>query len=130
MKGEVFVSSFLLLSDWPLAWSLNLGPAQRGWAVCHFAGRAGRGGAGAGGRGAGGGADAAGRGEGRGLRGFGYGGADQSSAGVLAHVEEGGVVEEEGGGQAPSLAPRGPQHHLTASLKTGKRQLATTGCQG
>lgn len=96
--------------------------------MCHFAGGAGRGGAGAGGGGAGGGADAAGRGEWGGLGGFGYGGADQSNAGVLAHVEEGGVVEEEGGREAPSLAPRGPQHHLTAPLKTGKGQLATTGC--
>lgn len=127
VKGEVLVSSFLLLSDWPLARSLNLGSAQRGRAVCHFAGGAGRGGAGAGGRGAGGGTDAAGRGEGGGLGGFGYGGADQSSAGVLAHVEEG-MVEEEGGREAPSLGPRGPQHHLTAPLKTGKGQLATTGC--
>lgn len=125
VKGEVLVSSSLLLSDWPLVWSLNLGPSQRGRAMCHFAGGAGRGGAGAGGRRAGCGADAAGRGKGRG---FGYGGADESSARVLAHVEQGGVVEEEGGGQAPSLAPRGPKHHLAAPLKTGKRQLATTGC--
>lgn len=70
VKGEVLVSSFLLLSDWPLARSLNLGSAQRGWAVCHFAGGAGRGGAGAGGGGAGGGAYAAGKGEGGGLGGF------------------------------------------------------------
>ena len=108
MKGEVPVSSGLLLSDWPLVRSLDLGAAQRGRAVCHFAGGAGRGGAGAGGRGAGRGADAAGGGEGGGLGGFGYGGADQPSAGVLAHVEEGRVVEEEGGGEA-TLARRGPQ---------------------
>lgn len=95
--------------------------------MCHFAGGTGRGGAGAGGGGARGGADAADRGEGGGLGGFGYGGADQSSARVLAHVEEGWVVEEEGGGEAPCLAPRG-QHHLTGPLKTGKRQLTTTGC--
>lgn len=129
VKGEVLVSSFLLLlSDWPFARSLNLGSAQRGWAVCHFAGGAGRGGARAGGGGAGCGAYAASRGEVGGLGGFGQGSADQSSTGVLAHVEEGGVVEEEGGGEAPSLAPRGPQYHLTGPLKTGKRQLATTGC--
>lgn len=64
VKGEVPVSSFLLLSDWPLAWSLKLGSAQGGRAVCHFAGGAGRGGTGARGGGARGGADAAGRGEG------------------------------------------------------------------
>lgn len=128
VKGEVPVSSFLLLSDWPLVWSLNLGPAQRWWAVCHFAGGAGRGWAGAGGGRAGGGTDAAGQGEGGGLGGFGYGSADQSSAGVLAHVEKSGVVEEERGREASSLAPRAPQQHFTASLKTGKRQLATTGC--
>lgn len=62
--------------------------------MCHFAGGAGRDGTGAGGRGAGGGADAAGRGEGGGA--FGDGRAEQSSTGVLAHVEEGWVVEEEG----------------------------------
>lgn len=128
VKGEVLNSSFLLPSDWPLVWSLNLGPTQRWWAVCHFTGGAGRGRAGAGGGGAGGGADAAGRGEGGGLGGFGYGGADQPSARVLTHVKEGGVVEKERGREASSLAPRGSQHHLTASLKTGKRQLATTGC--
>lgn len=96
--------------------------------MCHFTGGTGRDRAGARGRRARSGTDAAGRGEGGLLGGFGYGGADQSSAGVLAHVEEGGVVEEEGGGEASSLARRGPQHHLTGPLKTGKRQLATTGC--
>lgn len=96
--------------------------------MCHFAGGAGRGRTGARRRGARGGADAAGRGEGRRLGGFGYGGADQSSARVLAHVEEGRVVEEEGRREAPSLAPGGSQHDLVAPLKTGKRQLATTGC--
>lgn len=96
--------------------------------MSHFAGGAGGGGTGAGGRGARGGADAAGQGEGGGLGGFGNGGADQSGTGVLAHVEQGRVVEEEGGGQGPSLASGGPQHHLAATLKTGKRQLATTGC--
>lgn len=121
VKGEVIVSSFLLLSDWPLVGSLDLGPAQRGRAVCHFAGGAGRGGAGAGRGGAGCGADAAGRGEGRGLGDFGYGGADQSGVGILAHVEEGGVVEEEGGGDAPPLTPGCPQHHLAPTLKSGKR---------
>lgn len=89
--------------------------------MCHFAGGAGRGGAGAGRGGAGRGANAAGRGEGRGLGDFGYSGADQSGVGILAHVEEGWVVEEEGGGEAPSLAPRSPQHHLTPTLKSGKR---------
>lgn len=128
VKGEVPVSSFLLLSDWPLLWSLNLGPTQRWWAVCHFAGGAGRGGAGAGGGRAGSGTDAAGRGKGGGLRGFGYGSADQSSARVLAHVEQSRVVEEKRRREASSLTPRGPQHHFTSSLKTGKRQLATTGC--
>lgn len=96
--------------------------------MCHFDGGAGGDGAGAGRGGAGGGAHAAGRGEGGSLGGFGYGGADQSSAGILAHVEEGGMVEEERRREASSLAPRGPQHHLTAPFKTGKRQLATTGC--
>lgn len=94
VKGEVTVSSFLL-SDWPVVWSLDLGPSQRGRAVCHFDGGAGRGGARAGRRGAGGGTDAAGRRERGGLGGFGYGGTEQSSGGVLAHVEEGRVVEEE-----------------------------------
>lgn len=94
--------------------------------MCHFAGGAGGGRTGARRRGAGGGADAAGRGEGRGLGGFGYGGADQSR--VLAHVEEGRVVEEEGRWEPSSLAPGGSQHDLVAPLKTGKRQLATTGC--
>lgn len=62
--------------------------------MCHFAGGAGRNRTGAGGRGARGGADAAGRGEGGGA--FGHGRAEQAGAGVLAHVEEGRVVEEEG----------------------------------
>ncbi len=96
--------------------------------MCHFAGGAGGGRAGAGRGGARGGADAACRRKRGRLGGFGYGGADQSSAGILAHVKEGGMVEEEGGREASSLAPRGSQHHFTPPLKTGKRQLATTGC--
>lgn len=62
--------------------------------MCHFAGGAGRNRTGAGRRGTRGGADAAGRGEGGGA--FGHSRAEQSSAGVLAHVKEGRVVEEEG----------------------------------
>ncbi|MEQ2160606.1 hypothetical protein GOODEAATRI_001009, partial [Goodea atripinnis] len=109
-------------------WSLDLGPPQGRRTVCHFGGGAVGGRAGAGRGGAGRGADAVGRGEGRGLGDFGYSGADQSSAGVLAHVEKGGVVKEDGGGKSTSLAPGGPQHHLAAALKSGKRQLTTTGC--
>lgn len=63
--------------------------------MCHFAGGAGRGGARAGRRGAGGGTDAAGQRKWGRVGGFGYGGAEQSSAGVLAHVEQGRMVEEE-----------------------------------
>lgn len=128
MKGEVVVSSFLLLSDWHLAVSLNLSPSQRGWAVCQFIEVAGRGGARARGGGAGGGAYATGGGERGGLGCFGYGSADQSSTRILAHVEESGVVEEERGLETPSLPPCTTQQHFTAPLKTGKGQLATTGC--
>lgn len=129
VKGEVFAIPSLCPPPPPLigpSWlSLDLGSSQGRRAVCHFDGGAGRGGARAGGRGAEGGAYAAGRGERRGLGG---GRAEQTGARGLAHVEQGRMFQEQRGGKGPTLAPGGPHHHLFAALKTGKRQLATTGC--